>query len=167
MLMRNVRTVALAAAMAIGLVGVSACAPGASAPSKASYIAYVNSVCDSAHTDVLGLLAAEKKDDGDITKRELFVQTVLIPRLKQMLLAMSGVPTPTGDFDYLRSIYTDYIGMLDIWYQYPSGTQVDAPRQQVEGRLRDYGLTGCVGVAAARPGDPKTLPTTTTAPVGG
>ena len=119
-------------------------APFEASVPKADYLARGEAVCQQGSGDWDGLV--KKLPPGPVDAREKYVVEELAPALTNIVNQLRNSGYPSGDRDYLDSIYNDVDAEIAQMVDQPSTNlqaRLDAPFATPAPRLKEYGLARC------------------------
>ena len=135
-----------AAAVAVVLalsIGSGACASGASI-AKPDFLNRGNAMCQQGSTEWDALV--KKLPTSSVAAREDYVKKKLAPLLSNVVNGLRSLGHPSGDGDYLESIYADADREIAQLVDKPSTNlqaRIDAPFASPAPRFESYGLDRC------------------------
>ena len=145
-LFRHARVTSVMVGLIAMAAGASGCASTASPP-KAEFVAQANVVCEQASTNWDDLV--DKLPATPIIAREKYVVEKLAPALSAIINQLRGLGYPSGDDEYLESIYADAESVAAKMTDQP-GTdlqpKLDAPFASPAARFTAYGLDKCAAL---------------------
>lgn len=142
-LLRHRRVTAAIVTGTVMLAAGTGCAGPAGVP-KADYLARGEAVCQQGSGDWDGLV--KKLPPGPVEVRERYVVGKLAPALTNIVNQLRNSGYPSGDKEYLDSIYADIDAEIAKMIDQPStGLQarLDAPFAVPAARFETYGLDRC------------------------